>query len=309
MAQRSPAEQIYAQMAAATLDGHSVNAIVGGGDPRSTGEAIVAALDHLGLLKPGLRILDLGCGCGRAAVALTEALAGRCDYLGLDIIPGLITFCREEISSRYPNCSFYTVEGSNPHYDRYIEASGKGALPPAGFSLDGSFDLVLAFSLLTHLRRREASESLRAIYRWTATGGSAVLSCFLLDSSSRRQIWRRRTPVFVEPRSRRKARSGIRVLVEGANTAVAFDQALFTDMICRGGYEGVRSIHYGEWRCLEGLHFQDIVVLKKEEPFPADFDPAAYLQANPDVARDRAHPHEHYWRHGRREGRRLRPPS
>lgn len=296
-------------MSAATLVGRSVNSIVGGGDPRDAGEQIVGTLGRLGLLRPGLRILDLGCGCGRAAVALAEALAGSCEYLGLDIVPGLISFCREEVSSRYPCCSFATIEGSNPHYDGYIEAGDKKPGPAEDVSLDGRFDLVIAFSLFTHLRRQDALDSLRAMNRWTASGGSAVLSCFLLDYSSRRQIWRRLTPVFTEVRNRFKVRAGIRVLVEGANVAVAFDQALFTALVSRSGWDGVSSIHHGNWRCLEGLHYQDIVVLKKEEPLPPDFDPSDYLEANPDVARDGVNPFFHYRRHGRREGRRWRPPS
>ncbi len=305
----SRAEEIYTRMESATLDGRTVNAIVGGSDPRNAGAAIVETLTRLDLLRPDLRILDLGCGCGRAAVAVAETLGGRLEYLGLDIIPGLISFCRKEISSRYPSCSFATLGGANPHYDRYIEAGERESGASANIGLDGRFDLVLAFSLFTHLRRRAALDSLRSIYRWTATGGSAVLSCFLLDPGSRRQIWRSQTPIFVAQRHRLKARAGIHVLVGGPSTAVAFDQALFTAMICDSGFDSVRSTHFGKWRCVEGLHYQDIVVLQKEEPFPADFDPAGYLEANPDVAKAGTHPYVHYRLHGRREGRRWRPET
>ncbi len=40
---------------------------------------------------------------------------------------------------------------------------------------------------------------------------------------------------------------------------------------------------------------------------PADFDGAAYLAANPDVAAARADPTDHFLRHGRLEGRCLKP--
>ena len=42
-------------------------------------------------------------------------------------------------------------------------------------------------------------------------------------------------------------------------------------------------------------------------PVPADFDPAAYLQANPDVAVAGVDALSHYLAFGRKEGRRLRP--
>jgi hypothetical protein len=39
---------------------------------------------------------------------------------------------------------------------------------------------------------------------------------------------------------------------------------------------------------------------------PPDFDPAAYLKANPDVAAAKADPRKHYLDFGYREGRPLR---
>lgn len=40
---------------------------------------------------------------------------------------------------------------------------------------------------------------------------------------------------------------------------------------------------------------------------PVDFDPVLYLEANPDVARIRMNPIEHYVMAGKDEGRKLRP--
>lgn len=42
---------------------------------------------------------------------------------------------------------------------------------------------------------------------------------------------------------------------------------------------------------------------------PAGFDPQLYLEANPDVAAAGMDPAEHYLKHGKSEGRRLRPPK
>lgn len=42
---------------------------------------------------------------------------------------------------------------------------------------------------------------------------------------------------------------------------------------------------------------------------PAEFDPQLYLDANPDVAAAGMDPADHYRKHGKSEGRRLRPPT
>jgi hypothetical protein len=42
---------------------------------------------------------------------------------------------------------------------------------------------------------------------------------------------------------------------------------------------------------------------------PAEFDPQLYLDTNPDVAAAGMDPADHYLKHGKSEGRRLRPPS
>ncbi len=48
------------------------------------------------------------------------------------------------------------------------------------------------------------------------------------------------------------------------------------------------------------------VMMSKEPTLPADFDPAAYLKANPDVKKAKADPAQHYLSYGFKEGRPLR---
>ena len=48
-------------------------------------------------------------------------------------------------------------------------------------------------------------------------------------------------------------------------------------------------------------------VVPGHEDLPADFDPALYLQANPDVAKAGLDPAWHFLHHGKDEGRPLRP--
>jgi hypothetical protein len=72
-----------------------------------------------------------------------------------------------------------------------------------------------------------------------------------------------------------------------------------------------------EYRLLHGLAYADsplrhYLVQRGEmvpayDELPADFDPALYLEANPDVAKAGLDPAWHFLHHGKAEGRQLRP--
>jgi SAM-dependent methyltransferase len=91
---------------------------------------IVARLDDWGLLTPGARVLDLGCGIGRVAAALAPR-AGA--VTGIDIAPAMIETARRRCAG------LGTVE--------FRVCSGRDL---AGFA-DGAFDLVLAVDSFPYL--------------------------------------------------------------------------------------------------------------------------------------------------------------
>src|SRR5215213_471304 len=62
-------------------------------DFRSSGEALVRRLAHAGYLTPESKVLDIGSGMGRVAVALISYRDGTGSYQGLDIVPSGITWC------------------------------------------------------------------------------------------------------------------------------------------------------------------------------------------------------------------------
>jgi cyclopropane fatty-acyl-phospholipid synthase-like methyltransferase len=297
------ADAIHSRMLSETVDGVSLNNLVGGGDPKAVSDISLEILTRHNLVKPGARVFEIGCGCGRMALPLAEYGQGV-RYTGIDIIPGLVSFCRREISSRYPNFSFYTIKEGNPQYDKYI-AAGNEDLAGGDFeTMNGSYDLVVAFSVFTHLARAETEAMLKTVWRRLASGGSAVLTFFLLDPVSRAQIRARKANLF------RTAKDVDQPLIfdsfNGANSAVGYDHNVLMEMVRAAGFEGLYALQYGSWRFTPGFHYQDIVILKKEEPIPADFDSAAYLAAHPDVKAAGMDAAFHYRNWGRTEGRRLR---
>jgi SAM-dependent methyltransferase len=296
-------DTIWQLMATETLKGIAINDLVGGGDPEGVGRLSRRVLETLGVLTPVSRILDIGCGCGRTAAALAPMLLPTGSFVGVDIIPGLVNFCQREIAARHRNFRFYTIEQNNPQYTAYIDSTNTTDRIKDLAELGDEFDLVVAFSVFTHVDRAEAAAMLEAIWNSLHDGGSAVLSFFILNPFSRASIASGHANVF-----RGTYNMDAEVVIDtfnGPNSAVGFDEAALLELVRTSPFGRPLSIHYGNWSCAPGLHYQDLIVLRKEAVLPSDFNPEAYLTANPDVRRAGMNPFFHYREYGRHEGRRL----
>ncbi|ACL55975.1 Methyltransferase type 11 [Methylobacterium nodulans ORS 2060] len=97
---------------------------------RAATQEIVARLDAWGLLGPGRRVVDLGCGIGRIAAALAPRVA---QVVGLDIAPAMIAAARARCAG-LPNVAFHL-------------GTGRDLAPVA----TGSADLLLAVDCLPYL--------------------------------------------------------------------------------------------------------------------------------------------------------------
>lgn len=296
-------DDVYLRMLAETINGVPLNSIVGGGDPKAVGEESFDAIGRQVPLTPGMSVLEIGCGCGRVAVPLAKKLGADVRYVGIDIIPGLVSFCRREISSQFPNFEFYAERDDNPAYNQFVTHAGSDLYLDGRESLDDQFDLAVAFSVFTHLQRADAEALLRTIWSRLKDGGMAVVSFLLIDKPTRLQIKRGQTDFF--QRLRWLRRPELQDTSGTTNGAVGFDLTAAQEMVVRAGFENFYSLQFGCWRALPGATFQDIVVLKKDL-FPADFDPAVYLALNPDVAEAKMNPYTHYRYWGKKQRRKLK---
>ena len=126
---------------------------------------------------PDADVLDIGCGIGRAAVALIPQLPTG-TYEGFDVVPQFVAWCSREITSRHPNFRFRVADVRNRQYNRH------GDVAPSEYEFpfaDGSFDAALAASVFTHMEpdgvRRYLGESARVL----RPGGVLVSTFFLVD--------------------------------------------------------------------------------------------------------------------------------
>ena len=110
------------------------------GDPAILAAAtaeVVAWLENQGLLRPGIDVLDLGCGIGRIAAAL----APRCrSVLGLDVSAGMVAEARRRHAA-LPGVTFAQTDGQ-----------GLDGLP------DQAFDLIVAVDSFPYIVQAGAAD-------------------------------------------------------------------------------------------------------------------------------------------------------
>ncbi|MFE1597292.1 class I SAM-dependent methyltransferase [Methylobacterium sp. ID0610] len=171
------------------------------GDPdllrAATGE-IVARLDAWGLLGPGVRVIDLGCGIGRVAAALAPRVG---PVLGLDIAPAMIAAARVRCAA-HANVALHL-------------GSGRDLAPAAS----GSADLVLAVDAFPYLVQAGLAEAhLREAARVLVPGGDLVI----LNFSYRGDLARDRADA-----GRLAAAHGFTVLRDGTSDFTLWDGRSF----------------------------------------------------------------------------------
>jgi SAM-dependent methyltransferase len=123
---------------------------------------LAAELPNHGLLLPGQRILDFGCGIGKLAIPLTEQSV---EYAGVDVRSDCIAFCRRTFAP-WPQFSFQALRVRNAVYARWSPFSPKRLVLPYP---DASFDAAVAVSVFTHLETeavcRRALQEIRRVLR------------------------------------------------------------------------------------------------------------------------------------------------
>lgn len=134
----------------------------------SQGDAQVAVLVHHGL-RDGMSVYDLGCGCGRTAMALQRSgWKGR--YKGADIVRVLVDYLRSK-------CPGYEAV---VHRDLTIAAPGE------------SVDILFHWSVFTHLYPEECYLYMEDTFRALKPGGKLLFSFLEMEDSNHHDIFRYR---------------------------------------------------------------------------------------------------------------------
>ena len=146
----------------------------GAGDFLAVGDQQAKLITARAPVPPGARVLDLGSGIGRVAQGLHRQ---RPDlrYDGLDVVRYGIDWSRKAMRDA-PGFRFHHADVRNSFYNPF------GRTAPEDFRFpfaDGSFDLVIATSVFTHLEGRTAKRYLAETSRVLVPGGALYATFFL----------------------------------------------------------------------------------------------------------------------------------
>jgi len=153
----------------ASYDRESAMSYMVGGQYEKMGEKLRRIVEDHGL-KDGDYLIDVGCGSGRLAWALSQSkFRDTIRYLGIDIVPEMLEFAAEKC--RQPDWRFEL------------------ALEPKIPEVDESADMICFMSVFTHLMQEESFLYLREAQRVLKPGGLILASYLDINASEHWKIF------------------------------------------------------------------------------------------------------------------------
>jgi SAM-dependent methyltransferase len=224
-----------------------------------SGQGLADVLAATAGLEAGSRVLDIGSGIGRLAIALTRLISPPGGYDGLDIVERGVRWCAARITPRHPQFRFTHANIYNAEYNP------GGTLKAAEYELPypaATFDVVCLFSVFTHMLSTDLEHYVAEISRVLRPGGRLAATFLILNDDSLASM---------------RAGNGIYdftyhdgplwLLEEGMaapELAVGYEERYIRDVYARHGLD-VSGFHVGPWSGQAGepgiAHLgQDLVV-------------------------------------------------
>lgn len=227
---------------------------VGLGDFWKTGSEQVELIADLGSLAASDRVLEIGCGLGRIAWPLSARLGRRGRYAGLDTAWPYVDWCNRNLGLNPSRFWFHHLDVMNTTYNQAGSIKGEDARFPYA---NGSFDLVLAISLFTHLRPGTTARYLTEVARVLRPGGRLFASFFVIDAEAEERIATGRTGFVFTTRFA----EGLFADASNPDLGVGYlEEWLF------GRYDfaglGIDAVHRGGWCGGDPRFFQDIIIAR-----------------------------------------------
>ena len=229
---------------------------VGDGDFLAIGTEFMEHCVRLAGLRPNGNVLDLGCGIGRMALPLTQYLDDDGGYIGVDVHPEGIEWCRQNIAGRYRNFRFIRLDIQHPLYNPAGTLNGASLQLPFP---DATFDLVAVISVFTHLGEAELLNYAKEIRRILKPDGRSLSTFFLLNDASREALRAGPGRLPFDPCSPAIEQEAF---PDSPRAATGYDEKALFERLDTVGLVNARPVAYGNWSGCEGFSFQDICVLQ-----------------------------------------------
>jgi ubiquinone/menaquinone biosynthesis C-methylase UbiE len=191
--------------------------------------------------EPDSRILDVGCGCGRIALAMLDFLEPEGTYVGFDVSSECIDWCVEHIEALDRRFHFEHVDVQSASYN-----SG-GAITAGSFVFpyaDASFGGAFVSSVFTHMEEGGIDRYLSELGRVIAPGGTVLVSLLLVNSSTVEAV-NRETTLFSF--NHRLGPNSWTIDQLNPLDGVGISEAWFLKLAPTYGFR-VASTEYGNWR-------------------------------------------------------------
>jgi len=229
----------------------------GSGDFQKQGQELLRLLQDFGQLRPQHRILDIGSGIGRLAVALTNYLDEEGQYEGFDVVKLGVDWCQKHITPAHPNFHFQYIPLENDLYRTSGQRAAEFKFPYA----DEHFDVAAVFSVFTHMLPEQVANYMREIERVLRPGGRCLATFFIMNENAQELMSDNSDFQFHH-------NYGYYWLmnkkVQSAN--VAFTENYLLDTLIEENDLHLRSLYYGYWSGRpkqDCPNFQDVVVVEK----------------------------------------------
>lgn len=209
------------------------------------------------ILTPSDKVLDIGSGIGRTAIALTSYLNKNGSYNGFDVVKTGVDWCIKKISKDYTNFKFKYVPLFNDLYNTSQLKATDFVFPYN----DDTFNKVFSFSLFTHMQINEIQHYFHEIERVLKSDGLCFSTFFLYNSNTEEYISKRENFNFPFKKENYRLMSND---VKSAN--IALDEEKLSLMLRKAKLKIVRIID-GYWkdkiRDINKKEYQDIVIFRK----------------------------------------------
>ncbi|MFK7782337.1 SAM-dependent methyltransferase [Psychroserpens sp.] len=207
-------------------------------------------------LKPNDKILDIGSGIGRTAIALTEYLEPEAKYCGFDVVKLGVDWCNSKIGRDYSNFEFKYVPLFNDLYNTSTLKAEEFTFPYD----NNSFNKIFSFSVFTHMQINEIQNYFKEVNRVLTDDGLAFSTFFLYDDANEHQI--SSVNAFKFPIKK----EGYRLMNEDVKSGnIAIHKDTLSTMLNQGNLKIVKVID-GFWKdkskYAEGVNYQDFVIFK-----------------------------------------------
>ena len=213
-----------------------------GADFLESGQELADAVKTATGLKPHANVLDIGSGVGRLAVPLTRFLEPPGSYDGIDVVKSGVDWCAARITPRFPHFRFTLADVSNGEYNP------DGKLSASEYTLpypDGAFDVVVLYSVFTHMRKADMARYVAEIARVLKPRGCCFATYALINSETLASMESGNAIYHYKHHVDDQWILGESMQVAELN--IAYDEPYVRELFARYGLNIENGIHYGEW--------------------------------------------------------------